>query len=411
VSAPLHDVAELVRRESGIRLAEPQHDALRAALRRMLPGLEPGDFLRLAADPARRAGAIARLLDEVTIQESSFFREPAAFLRLDWRGLLAAAQASGQGVVRVWVAGCATGEEAYTLGMLACEAFAPERPPVTIVATDVSRRALDDAHAATYGARTLRDIGPERRARWLRPGNGGLTVREDVRRLVGLRRHNLVTEPAPPPGEAHFHVIACRNVLIYFDRPTAERIVEQLEAALAPGGVLVLGAADTLAGGGGRRPGAPAPARPPARSARQRPARPPAGAPTRDQRVARARAAADVGRLGDARDELARLVRRDPLDADAHALRGIVELAAGDAEAAIAALRRALYAEPGFGLAAFMLGQAHDAAGRPQTARAAYARALQSLEPTDERHAAVFGPVDITAIEAACRDRLAGGPR
>ena len=408
MSVALRGVAELVERESGVRLGEHQHGALRAALRRAAPGTRPEDFLRLARDPLRRDAEIARLLDEVTVQESAFFRERAALEAVRWHELLAGAQASGGAVVRVWVAGCASGEEAYSLAILACEAFGPAEPPVSILASDLSRRALGRAQQATYRERALREVDPHRRARWLRRADGRYVVRDEVRRLVHFRRHNLVADPAPPPGEAPFHVVACRNVLIYFAPEVALAVSRRLEEALAPGGALLLGTADVLSAAAATYDAAP----PERAAASARPAPPPRQRPpatlARSPLLARARLAAEAGQAGEALADLDTLIRREPLDAEAHALRGLVELAGGDADAAASSLRRALFAEPTFGAAAFMLGRAHDAAGRPSAARAAYARALRTLRPGDARDAAVLGESDPTEVLAACRARLEG---
>jgi chemotaxis protein methyltransferase CheR len=240
-------------------------------------------------------------------------------------------------------------------------------------------------------------------------------VRDELRRLVRFRRHNLVLEPAPPPGETAFDVIACRNVLIYFDAPTGDAVRDALECALAPGGVLLLGTADAL-GARARGQERPAPAelvpagppRPRRASAGRSPARDRRRAPTRDERLARALDAAGEGRPADAVADVAALLRRDPFDADAHFAEGMVELGRAEHEAAVASLRRALFLDPGFGLAAFALGRAHDAAGRADAARSAYARALRTLEPAGERHAAILGQIDLADVAAACRARIQG---
>jgi predicted Zn-dependent protease len=116
-----------------------------------------------------------------------------------------------------------------------------------------------------------------------------------------------------------------------------------------------------------------------------------------------------MGRADEALADVETLIRRDPLDAEAHALRGLIQLAGGDPDAATAALRRALFAEPAFGAASFLLGRAHDAAGRPARARAAYARTLRTLGAEDDRDAALLGTLDPAEVLAACRSRLEGG--
>jgi chemotaxis protein methyltransferase CheR len=368
-------------------------------------------------DPVRGAAAMARLLDEVTVQESAFFRDREPLESLRWSDLVGAAEASGSAVVRAWVAGCAHGEEAYTLAMLACEAFGHAKPPVSILATDISRRALERAREGTYRERALREVGEARRTRWLaRAPDGRLAIAEELRRLVHFRRHNLVTEPAPPPGEAPFQLVVCRNVLIYFSPATAREVRRRLDAAVAPGGVLVLGAADALAAAAVENPPLAGAVEDPHAAAAvadrlQGAAAPAEHAPPavtgRDALLRRARAAAEAGRAGEALASVDALLRRDPLDAGAHSLRGLVELAGGDADAAAASLRRALFAEPELGPAAFMLGCAHHAAGRDAEAHAAYVQALRTLGgDAERRHAAVFGDLDVAEALAGCCARL-----
>src|SRR5439155_5455443 len=126
-------------RESGIVVKTPQYSALAAALRRAVPELDLGSFLVRSRDPIARRELVERLLDEVTVKETTFMRDRRQLEAISWRLLL---EGAGGDHIRVWSAGCATGEEAYTLALLAREAFAPAPPPVRILATDISRGAL-----------------------------------------------------------------------------------------------------------------------------------------------------------------------------------------------------------------------------------------------------------------------------
>ena len=105
---------------------------------------------------------------------------------------------------------------------------------------------------------------------------------------------------------------------------------------------------------------------------------------------------------------MASLLADNPLDADAHFIDGLVTLGAGWPARAAAALRRALYADASFGLAAFTLGRAYDALGDTQAARRAYEQALRTLDPEDDRHDQMLQQIDIGDIAAACRARLSG---
>ena len=194
-------------------------------------------------------------------------------------------------------------------------------------------------------------------------------------------------------------------------------MIESLQRSLRPGGLLVLGAADALSGPRRARPsrrlpvaGAARPGRPAGRAGPRR--RPPGRQPalSREQRLAAALDAADKSDRGDALAQVASLLADDPLDADAHFVRGLVTLEAGEPAQAAAALRRALYADPTFSLAAFTLGRAHDALGDVAAARRAYEQVLRTLDRRTTAHETILQQVDIGDIAAACRARLGAQP-
>jgi chemotaxis methyl-accepting protein methylase len=362
--------------------------------------MDAAAFLRSTAPD----GLLERLIDEVTVNETFFFRQPDELEAIEWRTLLAAAADAGSPVVRIWVAACSTGEEAYTLAMLAGEAFGTAEPPVSILATDISTGALDRARAGRYRGRTVRTLDENMRRRWFVPDGDALAAGEALRGLVEFRRHNLVRDPVP--AEGRFDLIACRNVLIYFDGETVERAIATLEGGLAPAGMLLLGAADRLCDSA-RRLANPASSRPErAAPVARRELRSPLG---RDQtaiapppELATALAAANEGELRDALDVTDRLLEANPLDADAYFVRGLAELGLGDTDAAVSSLRRALYVDPSFGLAAFKLARAQELRGDRAAAARAYEQALHTLDPEDSRHDAILDQVDLADIAIAC---------
>ena len=405
---PAAQIADLVHRETGIVLPAAREAAIIAAVGRAAPGLDPAEFVRAASGPDADRGLMNRLIDEVAVQETAFVRDRVQFDEIQWHRLLKGDLASGSRHIRVWSAGCASGEEAYTLALLAAEAFAPGPPPVDVLGTDVSGAALAAAAAGRYGERSVRGIEPALRERYLeRQADGSYLTGHRLRPLVRFRRHNLVRDPAPPPGESHFDLVVCRNVLIYFDAPTIAQVIESLERSLRPGGTLVLGAADALH----RIAGPPAPERQPRRRPQrrsQRRPRAPAGQPppAREQRLEAALDAAGKGDSDAAMALVGSLLGENALDADAHFVDGLVALEAGRPEQAAAALRRALFADPRFALAAFTLGRAYDALGDAAAARRSYQLALRTLDPADDRHRQMLQQVDIGDIAAACRVRL-----
>jgi chemotaxis protein methyltransferase CheR len=383
----LDKLADLVHRESGILVREPQYDALAAALGRAHPGISATRFLELSANPTEGPALVAGFLDEATIKETFFLRDAGQLEGISWPALLRQARHEGSDRIRVWSAACATGEEPYSLALLACDALGSLQPPLTIVATDISGEALARARAGEYRMRSVRHLDPAQRRRYFRSDGDKLVVGEALRALVTFAPHNLVLDPSPPRGQAPFHLILCRNVLIYFDAETVERVIASLEHALTPRGAVVLGAADALCGSARRLRAlvATTPSRPPYPAAADRALRRPLG---REQSL------------------IEPLVH--PSDALGCLLQGLGELESGDARSAVLSLRRALYLEPLLGLAAFQLGRAHEALGDRTAAERAYQQALRTFARDDviELHEAVLGQVDITDIVLAVRMRL-----
>ncbi len=408
-------VAALVERESGIVIGSAQFGALRAAIARVAPGMTADRLLAPQAPPE----ALERLIDEITVRETFFFRHRSELDAIDWHGALQAARARGTDAVRVWVAGCASGEEAYTTAILACEAFGSTAPPVRILATDIAPSALAQARRGRYGARAVRTLEDDLRRRYFMAENGALAVGDRLRGLVDVRRHNLVRDTIPPLGSPPFDLILCRNVLIYFEQRTVDRVLAALRAALWPDGRLILGAADRISG----QRQAPTAPRPPHTADHRRPRSPHTpdrrGPPTRGQvpvraardgddcreRLPQALQAADRGDLEGALRIARDVLADDPLDADAHFIKGVAELAREEPQAAVESLRRALYADPTSTPAAFQLARAHDALGQRVPAQRAYEQALRTLElGADER--SVAQTRDLADISAACRARL-----
>ncbi|HSS04988.1 MAG TPA: CheR family methyltransferase [Solirubrobacterales bacterium] len=438
MSSPLERVAELVERESGIQVKESQMDALVAALGRVSQGMDAEQFLGATEEPARYPVLLGRLIDQVATQETFFMREGRELEAVDWHHLLAAARARGSEQVRVWVSACASGEEAYSVAILATEAFGEGHVPVSILATDISTRALRRSEEAAYSERSIRDLSSERRDRFLIRDGARSVVGGQLRSLVRTRRHNLVLDPAPPAGEMAFDLVLCRNALIYFGPETVGAVVRSLESAVQPGGQLILGASDRLTSSARRliesaRGGAEAAALVPSPAVARRAAggvsrvlRRPLGrsgpatapftapSPSRDREASEALEAANAGRYTMAIEATARILAADPLNADAYYVRGLSELASDDPTAAVESLRRALYVDPTFALAAFQLARAHDRRGDDEAARRAYARTLRAISRADEHPRSLPEQVDLADIAVACRARLAeagGGNR
>lgn len=424
-------VADLVERETGVVIGKAQHGSLVAAIARMAPGMTAG---RLLADGCT-GDTLERLIDEITVRETFFFRHRTELDTIDWHEALRAARAHGTDAVRVWIAGCASGEEAYTIAILACEAFGTATPPVSILATDIALTGLAQARSGRYGTRAVRALDEAIRRRYFSTDNRTLRVSDSLRRLVEVRRHNLVRDSFPPAGSPPLDLILCRNVLIYFERSTVDRVLASLEGALWPDGRLILGAADRISGQP-RRSTAPLPRRasqrrrtfpvlPKPNGGRPAPPRasvvqaasgasgiPAAGGSTaaangeaRRERLSGALRAGDRGDLEVALQIAGDAVAADPLDAEAYFVMGLAELARERPRAAIDSLRRALYIDPTAGLAAFKLARAHESLGELGPARRAYRQALRALE-LEIKERPVAEARDLAEVTTACRTRL-----
>jgi chemotaxis protein methyltransferase CheR len=195
-------------------------------------------FLRYDADADAE---LALLAEALVVHETYFFRELAPLQVLVSEvvpGLLK------RGIKpRIWCAACATGEEPLTMAMLLEEAGLLEQ--VTLVASDISARALAHAQAGIFRRRSLRSLPKGVVGRWLEGDENGMRVAPQIARAIDWRRINLVDERDSSELDP-FDVIICRNVLIYFRDQTIEKVVDRLWHKLRPEGLLLVGASESL---------------------------------------------------------------------------------------------------------------------------------------------------------------------
>jgi two-component system CheB/CheR fusion protein len=188
------------------------------------------------------------LFNTILINVTAFFRDADAWAALI-DSVLPDLLAKHDGVFRVWSAGCASGEETYTLAIALAEVLGVEafRERVKIYATDVDEESLAHARQATYTERDLQAVPPEYVERYFEPSAGRFTFRKDLRRSVIFGRNDLVQD-API---SRIDLLVCRNALMYFNAETQTRILTRFHFALAPEGVLFLGKAEMLLSHGG----------------------------------------------------------------------------------------------------------------------------------------------------------------
>jgi chemotaxis protein methyltransferase CheR len=246
-SAEFEQIRRLARENFGLDLRSGKEQLVAARLGKHLRRLGLRTFREYCAWVlADTTGEeMTGMIDALTTNHTAFLREPAHFHFLRSRVL---AEWRGRPSLEIWSAACATGEEPYSIAVSVLEELgnAPG-PQVHILATDISTKALETAERAVYPAERLAGMNQETIRRHFLKGRGRwrewCRLRPPVREMVEFRRLNLnETFPALP----RFGVVFCRNVMIYFDRETQERLVGRLAACLEPGGYLFTGHSESL---------------------------------------------------------------------------------------------------------------------------------------------------------------------
>lgn len=244
------EIRDLAYKTFGLDLKQGKEALVTARLSKRLASLglgTIGEYLEVLRQD-RTGGELASLIDALATNYTSFQREPQHFELLRSKILPGIAAAAGR--TGIWSAGCSTGEEPYTILMHAADVLGEQNlGRLRLLATDISNKALAKARAGVYTLDKLNDIAPEWRKRFLQRGVGELSgsfrIRPQLASHVEFRRLNLM-EPFDNAGT--FRVIFCRNVMIYFDKQTQERLVRKFTAQLEPGGWLLIGHSEGLMG-------------------------------------------------------------------------------------------------------------------------------------------------------------------
>lgn len=244
----------LILEEAGIQLAENKRALLVGRLSKRLRALglkSFGEYYEYVAEDRTRA-ELVQLLDAVATNETHFFRERAHFDLIQDQIIpqWVAQQQAGlrPARVRVWSAGCSTGQEPYSIAMLLAWYLPLATWDIRVVATDISTKVLNQAERAVWPIDKCREI-PERllkrfMLRGVRSQSGLMAASAELRALVSFRRLNLNSDEVP--GEAPFDLVFCRNVLIYFAQPVRDRVVNKLFRCMSSDGYLFLGHAESL---------------------------------------------------------------------------------------------------------------------------------------------------------------------
>ena len=243
----LSEILDLVREQtrSDFRCYK-KSTILRRIQRRMgLQHIE--DISRYAAMLRRDPSEIGQLHQDLLINVTSFFRDAEAFDELRIKAIAPLAQSKQMDdPFRVWVPGCSSGEEAYSIAMLLVEEVesAGKHSAVQVFATDIDEEALQFARSGIYPENIVADVGNDRISRFFFRKDGGFHVSEHLRSSVVFAAQNLITDPP----FSRMDIISCRNLLIYVDAETQARLIPLFNFALKPGGYLFLGKSEGIGG-------------------------------------------------------------------------------------------------------------------------------------------------------------------
>ncbi len=242
-------VRKLIYQHAGISLAPVKQDMVYSRLARRLRAKNFSTFAEYLTHLEQRSDAAEweTFINSLTTNLTSFFREPHHFEILT-KHLQKLGKNPGK-PIRIWCSAASTGEEPYTLAITACEAFNTLTPPVSIIASDIDTNVLATAGKATYPIERVEKLPAEQLRNFFLKGTGSqagmVRVRPELQRLITFTRVNLLDARWPNvPGP--LDVIFCRNVMIYFDKPTQYQILKKFVPLLHPDGLLFAGHSESF---------------------------------------------------------------------------------------------------------------------------------------------------------------------
>ena len=238
-------ICEILRSRIGHDFSQYKDQTFMRRVQRRMQVLQLTSFDDYVARLETDRDQVVLLFRDLLISVTSFFRDVGTFTALEQSilpRLFEGRDTDRQ--VRIWVPGCATGEEAYSLAILLREYMdkLPMAPKVQVFATDIDESAIATARAGRYPATLVEGMTTERRTRFFAEGVGSFTVRPEVRELCTFSTHSLIRDPP----FSRIDMISCRNLLIYLDTGLQDRVIPIFHYALVPGGILVLGISETI---------------------------------------------------------------------------------------------------------------------------------------------------------------------
>lgn len=232
-------VRKMIYQQAGISLSEAKTDMVYSRLGRRLRAIGINSFKEYLdkLEQDQSADEWESFTNSLTTNLTSFFREEHHF------PILAEHISKLKGPIRIWCSAASTGEEPYTIAMTACEAFGSMKPPVEIIATDIDTNVLTTASRGVYPYERVSKLSESRRKQFFLKGSGSqegsVKVRNELRNLISFQQLNLLAEEWPL--KEAFDVIFCRNVMIYFDKPTQSKILTHFVPLMKPHALLFAG--------------------------------------------------------------------------------------------------------------------------------------------------------------------------
>ena len=244
--ANLQPICERIRERTDHDLSQYKSATLMRRIQRRMQALQIADSADYLARMDESPAEIDTLYRDILIGVTSFFRDPEAFAALEKDvipELLDRAERTGE-AVRVWVPGCGSGEEAYSLAILLCEGCAQrgKKVDIQVFGTDVDATAIRQARTGRYSSGVAEQLAPERRHRYLEHDGDGYRVVQEIRDICLFSEHDLIRHPP----FSRLDLISCRNLLIYLEVDLQARLIPLFHYALRDGGYLFLGASETL---------------------------------------------------------------------------------------------------------------------------------------------------------------------
>ncbi|MBK5273994.1 MAG: PAS domain-containing protein [Desulfuromonadales bacterium] len=237
----------LLRSQTGHDFSQYKHNTTKRRIERRLAVhqlADPGEYVRFLQ---KTPGEVELLFRDLLIGVTSFFRDPAAFAELEAKAIprLFADKPAGA-TIRVWICGCSTGEEAYSIAILLLEQMdkMQKHYMLQIFATDIDSRAIDQARSGLYPASIAADISPERLTRFftMEADGSAYCINKGIRDLLVFSEQDVIRDPP----FSKLDLISCRNLLIYLNSDLQKRLIPLFHYALNPGGSLFLGTSETI---------------------------------------------------------------------------------------------------------------------------------------------------------------------